>query len=133
MYQFLKTLLAGHGNMMTVRAPSPDAAHRLATTAVAHGIASASTSATAGAELSGVPNQLADDMVTAMSIDTPSYAQGLGMGRPGSAKGFAGGAMRPFQDLAQSMSIDGVQSMQFWDNAATLTAGGFPAVFWLTA
>lgn len=130
MYRVMKTLLAGHGNMMTVRAPSPDAAHRLATTAVAHGIASASTTATAGAELSAVPNQLADDLgVTAMSIDTPSYAQGLGMGQPGSAKGFAGGVMRPFQDLAQSMSIDGVQSMQLWDNAATLTAGGFPAVF----
>ena len=131
MYQLLKPLvLAGHGNMMTVRAPSPDAGHRLVSPAVARGTASALTGATAVAEPSAMPNQLADDLdVMAMSIDTPSYAQGLGMGQPGCAEGFAGGGMRSFQDLAQSMSIDGVQSMQFWDNAATLTPGGFHAVF----
>lgn len=60
----------------------------------------------------GAPSdRLQEDLsATAMSIDTPSYARSVGMGQLGSAAGFAGSLFRGSQDLAQSMSIDGVQA-----------------------
>ena len=72
------------------------------------------------------PNDRAgeDLNATAMSIDTPSYAQSLGEGRLGSAAGFAGSLFQGSQDLAQSMSIDGVQAGQMSGQAAASSATG---------
>lgn len=61
---------------------------------------------------------------TAMSIDTPSYARSLGMGQLGSAAGFAGSLFQGSQDLAQSMSIDGVQVQQLLGRAAATSGTG---------
>jgi len=119
MCQFVKQLLCFIGNLatMTGRAMSADPAQPSATTAGASIAANASPPATAVAQ-----DRLAEDMeATAMSIDTPSYARSLGMGQPGSSTGFAGGMFHPSQDLAQSMSIDGAQAMQF---GAPLNPGG---------
>ena len=61
-----------------------------------------------------------------MSIDTPSYARSLGMGQLGSAAGFAGSLFQGglSQDLAQSMSIDGVQAEQVSSQAAASSGPG---------
>ena len=100
---------------------SADPAEPSATTAGVSTAVSASPPATAVAQ-AVVQDLLAEDMeATAMSIDTPSYARSLGMGQPGSSKGFAGGIFHPPQDLAQSMSLDGSQAMQF---GAPLNPGG---------
>ena len=61
---------------------------------------------------------------TAMSIDTPSYARSLGMGQLGYAAGFAGSLFQGSQDLAQSMSIDGVQVQHLLDRAAATPGTG---------
>ncbi|DBA98841.1 TPA: hypothetical protein ACH3X1_014603 [Trebouxia sp. C0004] len=117
----------GTGNLavMTDRATPADPAQVSVTTARACTAVSASPSATAVRQ-----DQLAEDMeATAMSIDTPSYARSLGMGQPGSSTGFAGAIFHPSQDLAQSMSIDGAQAMQFWDGAASLNPGSERAGF----
>jgi len=110
--------------VMTGRAMSADPAQLSAITAGACTAVTASPPATAVAQ-AVVQDQLAEDMeATAMSIDTPSYARSLGMGQPGSSTGFAGGIFYQSQDLAQCMSIDGSQAMQFWDGAAPLNQGG---------
>lgn len=107
--------------MMTGRAMSADPAQPSTTTA---GASTAGPPATAVAQ-AVVQDQLAEDMeATAMSIDTPSYARSLGMGQPGSSTGFAGGIFHPSQDLAQSMSIDGAQAIQFGGGAELLNSGG---------
>ncbi len=109
---------------MTGRSTSADPAQLSATTAWASTAVSASPPATTAAQ-AVVQDQLAEDMeATAMSIDTPSYARSLGMGQPGSSTGFAGGIFHQSQDLAQSMSIDGAQALQFGGGAALLNPGG---------
>lgn len=65
-----------------------------------------------------------DLSATAMSIDTPSYARSLGMGQLGSAAGFAGSLFQGSQDLAQSMSIDGVQAEHIYSQAAASAGRG---------
>lgn len=65
-----------------------------------------------------------DLSATAMSIDTPSYARSLGMGQLGSAAGFAESLFEGSQDLAQSMSIDGVQAEHMSDQAAASASRG---------
>ena len=107
--------------MMAGRVMSADSAQSSATTARASIAVSANPPATAVAQ-ADVQDLLAEDMeATAMSIDTPSYARSLGMGQPGSSTGFAGGMFHLSQDLAQSMSIDRAQAMQF---GAPLNPGG---------
>lgn len=98
-----------------------DASHLHSTTAVLPPTTTVFPTSPAGAEASAMLRHIhADDLdATAMSIDTPSYARSLGMGQPG----FGGDPLHMSQDLAQSMSIDGGQSMHFWDNAAALTTG----------
>lgn len=73
-----------------------------------------------------LPNdRLGEDLsATAMSIDTPSYARSLGMGQLGSAAGFAASLFQGSQDLAQSMSIDGVQADLVSGQAAASSGAG---------
>ena len=72
------------------------------------------------------PNDRLEEGVntTAMSIDTPSYARSLGLGQLGSAAGFAGSLFQGSQDLAQSMSIDGVQVQHLLGRAAATSGTG---------
>ena len=70
-------------------------------------------------------DRLQEDLsCTAMSIDTPSYARSLGKGQLGSGAGFAGSLFRGSQDLAQSMSIDGVQAEHISEQAAASAGRG---------